>query len=71
MSKCSECDCQCGPHEEWTKEQAEKEYLENFPDPRDRVGDRAILCDDCYKEFMNYWDDLGEEHREFGRPIDG
>ena len=39
----------------WSDEEAEKES-EQWGDELEKQG-RAIICDDCYKDFMNWAED--------------
>jgi DNA-directed RNA polymerase subunit RPC12/RpoP len=36
---------------EWSDDEADAEYKENFPEVRGNEA-REVVCDDCYKEFM-------------------
>lgn len=47
---------------ESNKVEAAEEYANNFPElSAEEKEDKAIICDDCYKEFM-FWYQNGEEN---------
>lgn len=42
----------------WSHEEALQEHQDNFPGV---VGEMGQLCDDCYKEFMVWFEENREE----------
>lgn len=49
---------------EWSDEECAKEYKENFPNDPNREFPIAVICDDCYKEFKPWLDELTPDERE-------
>jgi len=39
----------------WSDEEAEKEFQENFGHLPKELQQRAIICEDCYQEFMKWY----------------
>lgn len=50
-AKCGET-FTCG----WSDAEAEAEYRANFPELADRPVDGANVCDDCYQQFMAWFE---------------
>lgn len=49
---------------EWTDEECAEEYKENFPNDPNIEFPIAVICDDCYKEFKPWLDNLTPEEIE-------
>ena len=55
---CDEYKCaKCGETYEkgWTDEEAAQEYKDKFPAEEAAQLPAAIICDDCYTTFMEWW----------------
>lgn len=48
---------------EWSEEDRNKEHLENFGFSA-HIEPTAIICDDCHKIFMEWYDGLTDEEIE-------
>ncbi len=59
MSRTFKCDKCAGVFEtEGSEGEAQAEYEEAFG--KGASNDRASLCDDCYNEFMSWWEEEDE-----------
>lgn len=63
-NKCSICGRPTGFDENWTEEDALKEYQENFPNDPNMELPVDHLCDDCYNKFYGYLINLTPKERE-------
>lgn len=52
--KCSHCGDPCGPSKDWTDQDMAAEYTHNFPELEGRDTTLDVVCDDCYREFMDW-----------------
>lgn len=48
----------------WSDEECTEEYKENFLNDLNREWTTEVICDDCYKEFKPWLDDLTPEEKE-------
>lgn len=48
----------------WTDEEARKEYKENFPNDPNVEYPVEVICDDCYREFKPWLDNLTPERKK-------
>ncbi len=49
---------------EWSDEEDEEEYRKEFPELVGKEIPIMLFCDDCYKEFREWFRNLSEEIRE-------
>lgn len=48
--KCTICNVLCNPTEQWTEEDALKEFKDNFGEPDDEL---VVVCHDCYLDNID------------------
>lgn len=66
MTKCDKCGDEMGFDENWTEEDAKREYQSNFPNDPDMRVEVAGICDDCYHGedgFKKWLETLTPEQR--------
>ena len=64
MSELRKCD-HCGDDMEVrSHEEKQAEFEKSFPDERDRSGEIATICTDCYNEYMEYYTSLTDNEQE-------
>lgn len=47
-----------------SEEECTKEFLENFPELKGQNHEIAVICDDCFKEFMEWFKTLTESDKK-------
>ena len=56
--RCERCHEDCEADDDWTDDDVQKEYEENFPISHASGEELAEICDDCYNEMIG---DIKEE----------
>lgn len=51
----------------WSDEEAEKEYVSNFPSSNAASVEQAVVCDDCYKRMVAWKDPRVADREEFAQ----
>lgn len=62
--KCDYCKGIFKKKDDWTERDAKEEHLKNFGFEADAdIEPPAILCDDCYKKFMGWFNNLSPSEK--------